>query len=76
MERAAALFNKHGIEFLMDNRHLWLRSNRQWAIMRVRATIVKAMRAGADEFLTLPLDATALPIELTVNGRRRAVSDA
>lgn len=27
---------EHGIEFLMDNRHLWLRSRRQWAIMRVR----------------------------------------
>ena len=26
---------EHGVEFLMDNRHLWLRSNRQWAILRV-----------------------------------------
>ena len=33
---------EHGVEFLMDNRHLWVRSNRQWAILRVRATIVKA----------------------------------
>lgn len=40
---------EHGIEFLMDNRHLWLRSNRQWAIMRVRATIVKAMRDWLDD---------------------------
>lgn len=31
---------EHGIEFLMDNRHLWLRSTRQWAIMRVRNTII------------------------------------
>lgn len=30
----------HGIEFLMENRHLWLRSRRQWAIMRVRNTII------------------------------------
>lgn len=30
----------HGIEFLMDNRHLWLRSNRQWAIMRIRNRII------------------------------------
>lgn len=29
----------HGIEFLMDHRHLWLRSRRQWAIMRIRNTI-------------------------------------
>lgn len=33
----------HGVEFLMDNRHLWLRSNRQWAIMRVRNRIIQAI---------------------------------
>lgn len=31
---------EHGIEFLMDHRHLWLRSSRQWAIMRIRNTII------------------------------------
>ncbi len=31
---------EHGIEFLMDNRHLWLRSQRQWAILRIRNTII------------------------------------
>lgn len=35
---------EHGIEFLMDNRHLWLRSSRQVAIMRIRHRIVKAIR--------------------------------
>lgn len=30
----------HGTEFLMDNRHLWLRSKRQWAIMRIRNRII------------------------------------
>ena len=34
---------EHGVEFLMDNRHLWLRSSRQWAVMRVRATIKRAI---------------------------------
>jgi len=34
---------EHGIEFLMDQRHLWLRSRRQWAIMRVRNTIIYAI---------------------------------
>jgi asparaginyl-tRNA synthetase len=34
---------EHGVDFLMDNRHLWLRSQRQWAIMRVRSTIVFAI---------------------------------
>jgi asparaginyl-tRNA synthetase len=32
----------HGVDFLMDNRHLWLRSRRQWAIQRVRNTIINA----------------------------------
>ncbi len=31
---------EHGADFLLDKRHLWLRSRRQWAIMRVRNTIV------------------------------------
>lgn len=34
----------HGVEFLMENRHLWLRSTRQHAIMRVRGVVVKAIR--------------------------------
>ncbi|MBI5868108.1 MAG: asparagine--tRNA ligase [candidate division Zixibacteria bacterium] len=35
---------EHGPGFLMDNRHLWLRSSRQHAIMRVRNEIVMAIR--------------------------------
>ncbi len=35
---------EHGIEFLMDNRHLWLRSSKQVAILRVRHRIIKAIR--------------------------------
>ena len=35
---------EHGIEFLMDHRHLWLRSSKQTAILKVRARIVKAIR--------------------------------
>ncbi|HRO68670.1 MAG TPA: OB-fold nucleic acid binding domain-containing protein, partial [Pseudobdellovibrionaceae bacterium] len=34
----------HGTDFLMENRHLWLRSKRQHAIMRVRHEIVSAIR--------------------------------
>ncbi|WP_439442795.1 asparagine--tRNA ligase [Listeria aquatica] len=33
---------EHGTEFLMDHRHLWLRSNRQHAIMKVRNEIIRA----------------------------------
>jgi asparaginyl-tRNA synthetase len=39
----------HGIEFLMDNRHLWLRSSKQVAIMKIRHRIVKAIRDFFDE---------------------------
>lgn len=33
---------EHGPDFLLDNRHLWLRSSKQWAIQRVRNTIINA----------------------------------
>ena len=31
---------EHGVEFLMEHRHLWLRSKRQWAVMRIRNQII------------------------------------
>jgi asparaginyl-tRNA synthetase len=34
----------HGIDFLMDHRHLWLRSQRQHAILRVRHEVIRAVR--------------------------------
>ena len=40
---------EHGTDFLMDHRHLWLRSRRQHAIVRVRHTIVKAVRDFFDD---------------------------
>ena len=40
---------EHGIEFLMENRHLWVRSPRQTAILRVRAEIIKAARDYFDD---------------------------
>ncbi len=33
----------HGVEFLMDNRAHWIRSRKQWAILRTRATIKRAI---------------------------------
>ena len=51
---------EHGIEFLMQNRHLWLRSSRQWAIMRVRATIVRAIRDYLDSNGYLNVDTPIL----------------
>ncbi len=35
---------EHGTDFLMDHRHLWLRSKRQHAVIRVRHEIIKAIR--------------------------------
>jgi len=35
---------EHGTDFLMDNRHLWLRSKRQHAILRIRHMIIKSVR--------------------------------
>jgi len=35
---------EHGDSFLLEHRHLWLRSSKQHAIMRVRAAVVKAIR--------------------------------
>ena len=40
---------EHGVDFLMEHRHLWLRSARQAAILRVRAEIIKAARDFFDE---------------------------
>ncbi len=34
---------EHGVDFLMDQRHLWLRSRRQWAIMRIRNRVIYAI---------------------------------
>ncbi|MFZ0061705.1 MAG: asparagine--tRNA ligase [Pyrinomonadaceae bacterium] len=39
---------EHGTEFLMDQRHLWLRSRRQTAILKVRHTVVQAVRGFLD----------------------------
>jgi asparaginyl-tRNA synthetase len=40
---------EHGVDFLMDHRHLWVRTPRQAAILRVRAEIIKAARDFFDE---------------------------
>jgi len=39
---------EHGVDFLMDRRHLWIRSTQQWAALRVRATVIKATRDWLD----------------------------
>ena len=51
---------EHGIEFLLDHRHLWVRSTRQWAILRIRATVIKAIRDWLDGHGYLNLDTPIL----------------
>ena len=50
----------HGVEFLMDNRHLWVRSSRQWAILRIRATIISTIRNWLDDHGYLLVDTPIL----------------
>ncbi len=51
---------EHGVDFLMQNRHLWIRSSRQWAVLRVRATIVKAIRDWLDSHGFILMDTPIL----------------
>jgi asparaginyl-tRNA synthetase len=39
---------EHGVDFLMDHRHLWLRSSRQQSILRIRHEIIRAAREFFD----------------------------
>lgn len=48
---------EHGVEFLMEQRHLWLRSNRQWAIMRVRNALIYAIHRFFQEREFVQMDA-------------------
>ncbi|MDO9130608.1 MAG: amino acid--tRNA ligase-related protein, partial [Anaerolineales bacterium] len=40
---------EHGVDFALDHRHLWIRMPSQWAILRIRATIISAMREWLDD---------------------------
>lgn len=48
---------EHGIDFLMDHRHLWLRSSKQHAILRVRHTVIRACRDYFDNLDFVLIDA-------------------
>lgn len=51
---------EHGIDFLMENRHLWIRSQRQWAVLRVRATVIRAIRDWLDDHGFINMDTPIL----------------
>lgn len=48
---------EHGVDFLMDHRHLWLRSTRQHAILRIRHQIISAIREFFDNRGFILMDA-------------------
>jgi asparaginyl-tRNA synthetase len=48
---------EHGVEFLMDHRHLWLRSQRQWAIMKIRNRIIYSIHQFFQEEGYVQMDA-------------------
>jgi len=51
---------KHGVDFLMDQRHLWLRTPRQAAILRIRHEIIRSIRDFLDEQEFVLVDAPIL----------------
>jgi asparaginyl-tRNA synthetase len=51
---------EHGVEFLMENRHLWVRSARQWAALRVRSEIMRAINEFFDQRGFIRFDAPIL----------------
>ncbi|MGH7550363.1 MAG: asparagine--tRNA ligase [Gemmatimonadota bacterium] len=51
---------EHGSGFLLDNRHVWLRSSRPWHVLRVRDTVIRAIRDFLHERGFLLLDTPIL----------------
>ncbi len=51
---------EHGVDFLLSHRHLWVRSSRQHAVLRVRAEVERACRDYLDAHGFLPFDAPIL----------------
>jgi len=47
---------EHAVDFLLDHRHLWIRSRRQWAVLRVRATVLRAIRDWLDSHGFINMD--------------------
>ena len=51
---------EHGVDFALDNRHFWLRMPSQWAILRVRAVVIRAIREWLDTNGYLGMDTPIL----------------
>ena len=66
---------EHGVDFLMEHRHLWIRSPRQAAILRIRAEIIKAAGFALDYF-ELRNAETLAPITSLKDGPLRILAAA
>lgn len=51
---------EHGVDFALDNRHFWIRMPSQWAILRVRATVISAIREWLDDHGFILMDTPIL----------------
>ena len=51
---------EHGVDYAMDNRHFWIRMPSQWAILRIRAMVVSAIREWFDQNGFINLDTPIL----------------
>ena len=51
---------EHGVDFALDHRHLWMRMPSQWAILRVRAAVIRAVRQWLDTHGFLNMDTPIL----------------
>jgi len=51
---------EHGVDFALDHRHLWIRMPSQWAILRIRATVISAIREWFDSNGFLNMDTPIL----------------
>jgi asparaginyl-tRNA synthetase len=51
---------EHGVDFALDNRHFWIRMPSQWAILRVRATVMAAVREWLDTHGFIAMDTPIL----------------
>lgn len=40
---------EHGVDYALDNRHFWIRMPSQWAVLRIRATVIQAIREWLDD---------------------------
>ncbi|HSQ16536.1 MAG TPA: amino acid--tRNA ligase-related protein, partial [Anaerolineales bacterium] len=51
---------EHGVDFALDHRHLWMRMPSQWAILRVRTVVIRAIRDWLDEHGYVNMDTPIL----------------